>query len=176
MEKTDNLITRIAIIGPESTGKSTLTKQLAEHFNDEWIPEYAREYVENLSNPYTYNDVIHIAETQLSQEQESVKKAKKILFLDTDLIITKIWLQVVYGNYPEWIDLEIQKAKRDLYLLCYHDLPWIDDPVRENPHLRNELFEAYKNEVIKNNFTYFVVKGKGDIRLNNAINEINKLL
>ena len=118
MEKTNANIFKIAVVGAESTGKTTLCRELAEHYNDLWLPEYARTYVENLGHPYNWEDVIHIAEEQCRLEKEYEKKAKKMLFLDTDLIITKVWFQHVWKSCPDWIDKEIKESERLVYLLC----------------------------------------------------------
>ncbi|NMC99997.1 MAG: ATP-binding protein [Bacteroidales bacterium] len=157
------------IIGPESTGKTTLCKQLAEHFKGIWIPEYARFYVEQIKRPYTYDDVIHIAQKQIETEESIKVNPTDYLFFDTDLIITKVWLLHVYKQCPEWIDVFLKNAYRKSYFLCYPDLPWEFDPVRENPHLREYLFNWYKKELIYYGFNYFIINGKEQQRLNNAL-------
>ena len=176
MEKTNAEILKVAIVGAESTGKTTLCSELAEHYNDIWMPEYARTYLENLGRAYNRDDVIHIATEQCRLEKEYEKKAKKLLFLDTDLIITKVWLQHVWKNCPEWIDKCISGSDRLVYLLCDTDLVWEYDPVRENPDIRNYLSELYKNIIIKNNFPYFVINGHGKTRTMNAVKIIDLLL
>ncbi|PKP22501.1 MAG: ATPase [Bacteroidetes bacterium HGW-Bacteroidetes-21] len=176
MEKERKDIIRVAVIGPESTGKTELCKRLSETFRDIWVPEYARTYIEKLKRPYRYGDVLHIASEQCKEEEVYVRKAKKILFLDTDLIITKIWLSHVWNSCPSWIDDRIRNAQRDLYLLCNDDLPWEFDPVRENPDIRKYLFNCYKKEVEKNNFPYFVVSGIGEARVQCALEKIKELL
>src|SRR5512133_2288419 len=109
-------IRRIVITGPECTGKSTLVVQLASHYNTDFVSEYARDYVANLGRPYTYEDVVHIAEVQVQQAKKNYQSKNNLLFLDTYLIITKGWFEVVYGHYPEWIDHELELNKVDLYL------------------------------------------------------------
>ncbi|MGQ9846784.1 MAG: AAA family ATPase [Bacteroidales bacterium] len=161
------------IIGPESTGKTSLCQALAKYFDGIWIAEYAREYIEKLNRPYTYEDVIHIAKKQIEIE-ESFSTDKKFVFIDTDVIITKIWLQHVYKNYPIWIDDFLKRAYRKAYLLTYYDLPWEFDPVRENPHLREYLFNWYENELKALNAKYFIIKGKNEQRVKNAINYLNQ--
>jgi NadR type nicotinamide-nucleotide adenylyltransferase len=161
---------RVAIIGPESTGKTTLSEQLAKHYKSLWIPEYAREYIEGLDHPYTYDDVVHIAGMQVKLEQEHIKKASEYLFYDTDLIITKIWFEWVYNKCPDWIDWYIAQNKIDLYLLCDTDLEWVADNVRENGgDNREKLFITYRNELERYGLIYEVVTGSGKVRLNNAL-------
>lgn len=161
------------IIGPESTGKTTLCKQLAEYFNGLWIPEYARFYIEQIKRPYTYEDVIHIAQKQIEMEENLKMDTYDFLFLDTDLIITKVWLIHVFGKYPNWIDDYLKKTYRKSYLICAPDLPWEYDPVRENPHLRDYLFNRYIKEVETYGYNYSIIKGKEKQRIKNAIHCID---
>ena len=171
----DNLY-RIVITGPESTGKTQLAQELAQGLNATWVPEYARAYVENLGRPYTYNDVIQIASYQIAQEQEfDAMSTKGILIFDTWLIITKVWLDLVYGKCPDWICDHIRTSKIDLFLVCDTDLPWIADPVRENGgEKRNELFRLYCNEISTFGFKYEIVSGFGDFRTNHAMISLSK--
>ncbi|NSW44615.1 MAG: ATP-binding protein [Bacteroidales bacterium] len=159
------------IIGPESTGKTMLCQQLADYFNGAWIPEYARTYIEQLNRPYTYDDVIHIAKKQIEIEQQFVTD-KKYVFIDTDVIITKVWLQHVFKNSPVWIDEYLKHAYRKAYLLTYPDLPWEFDPVRENPHLREYLFNWYEKEIKAIHAKYVIIKDKEKQRIMNAIKYI----
>jgi len=158
------------IIGPESTGKTTLCKELAKHFNSHWIPEYAREYLEKIKRKYNYLDVLHIAHKQIKIENEVSLPNDTYLFIDTDLIITKIWFKHVYNEYPLWIDDYLSKAYRKAYLIAYPDIPWQYDPLRENPHIREYLFDLYVKEVEKFKFSYHIIKGLNEQRTMNAIN------
>ncbi len=165
---------KISIIGAESTGKSTLAKTLASYFNSQYIPEYAREYINNLNRKYNYNDLIIIAKKQI--ELEKNYSNNKFIFLDTDLIITKIWFLEVFKKTPKWIDKEILGNKADFYLLCNNDIKWIPDPVRENGGERRDyLFNLYENELIKINASYKIIKGKGNERFENAKKTVQNL-
>ncbi len=167
----------IVLTGPESTGKTTLARQLAGHYGGQWIPEYARSYVENLTVPYTYADVIHIARHQIEVPEQIINSKMPVVFLDTDLIIIKVWLSVVYGKVPEWLHKAITNRKIDLYLLCRPDIAWVPDPARENPgRKREELFLMYEKEIKKYNFRYGMVSGSGDKRFFNAVNLVDKIL
>ena len=120
----------VVISGPESTGKTELAKNLASKLDTLWVPEYAREYIENLNRSYYYKDVEQIAKYQL--EQEEIYKSNlssSLLIFDTWFIITKVWFDVVFGKCPDWIISHIQSTRIDLYLVCDVDLPWIPDPV-----------------------------------------------
>jgi NadR type nicotinamide-nucleotide adenylyltransferase len=167
-------IKKIAIIGPESTGKTTLTKDLASHFQTLWVPEFAREYVENLNRKYNYDDVIHIIHKQIERDNYFSKQTNGFLFFDTELIILKVWLQIVYQDVPKWIETEIKKCNIQFYLLCNTELPWIPDKVRENGgEMRLKLFDIYKTELINYGFPFEIIKGIGQERLENSITYIN---
>lgn len=163
------------IIGPESTGKTTLCQQLASIYQSTWIPEYARSYLEQLQKPYTFDDVIHIAHKQIEMEQ-SFSGQSDFLFIDTDLIITKVWLLHVFKQSPLWIDNYLKSAYRKAYLITYHDIPWEFDPLRENPHIRPYLFDWYVKEVEKLNIPYCIIKGQGNERVENVIHFIRSII
>ena len=160
---------KIAITGPESTGKSMLAEQLAIHYGTLWVPEFARGYIDKLGRPYSQGDILEIAKGQIRLEQEIQSRSNTVLFCDTELIVTKIWSIVKYDNCNPWILRMIERNKYDLYLLCNIDLPWIDDPQREHPHLRRYLFELYMKELSDRGLNYSVVSGKGKHRLQNAV-------
>ncbi len=170
MESGDGL-KKVVITGPESTGKTLLSAGLAHRLNARWVPEFARSYVEALKRPYIFEDVELIARHQVAEEQKLSKSASQgILILDTWLIITKLWFEVVYGEAPGWIGDYLSTAKIDLFLVCSPDLPWVPDPVRENGgEMRQKLFELYCREIEKYGFKYEIVEGFGEARLNNAL-------
>ena len=172
----DNNIRRIVVTGPESTGKTELAQALAEKLNSIWVPEYARQYVENLNRPYDYDDVVQIAQYQVAQEAEyALKIGKGLIIFDTWLIITKVWLDLVFGKCPEWVFDHIRSTKIDLFLVCDTDLPWVADQVRENGgEKRKELFHLYCNEIRAFGFNYEIVSGFGDERTANAMKALSK--
>ena len=157
---------RVGIIGPESTGKSTLAAYLAHRYDGVLVHEYAREYMERLapSYEYTYEDVLTIARQQIQQlamadfASQQDTASSKLVFYDTELSITKVWLEHKYGTCPDFILEAIQRYPMDVYLLCYPDMPWQPDPVRENPGIREYLFEWYEREVQKLDIPYYIVK------------------
>jgi len=170
-------ILKIVVTGPESTGKSTLSEQLAKHYHTVFIPEYARTYVENLGRPYAFADVEKIAYRQIEEVKEFAIKANGLLFLDTFLIITKVWFDVVYQKCPEWLIKAIRHCDIDLFLLCTTDLPWEPDDVRENGgEMREKLFKIYQQELINFNLPYAIIEGKGAKRLENAVRLINEYI
>ncbi len=166
---------RIAVTGPESTGKTTLARQLAETFNGRFIPEFAREYIENLPHHYTFEDVENIAKTQIEQYRLSLESSDEFFFFDTWLIITKVWFNWVYQRIPEWLETEILNCPMDLYLLCLPDLPWEADQVRENGgENRIRLYEQYRDQLVHYGFNFVEIGGTDEARLNNAILAIRK--
>ena len=166
----------IIITGPESTGKSVLSEQLAKHYDVNWEPEYARTYIASLERKYTYEDIEHIAMKQLNSWIKNQQNNKMIIY-DTHLIITKIWFLWVYQTYPKWIDLEIQKTQTALYLLCYPDLEWNSDPLRENGgEARIQLYRQYLNELKKNELTFEIIRGFETKRCLNAIKAVDNFI
>ncbi|MDP1624038.1 MAG: ATP-binding protein [Bacteroidales bacterium] len=167
------MIRKIAITGPESTGKSALAEQLADHFQTTWVPEYARQYLNHLGRPYEEKDILLIAKGQLAAEASQLSYANILLFCDTELLVTKIWSEVKYHRCNPWILETIKVHRYDLYLLCDIDLPWQEDPLREHPDQRQYLFDLYYNELKNRKFPFRVVRGRGQERLENAIKIIH---
>ena len=175
------LLKKIVILGPESTGKSTLCDALAKHFQTIWCEEYAREYLSKNGTAYTYENLLTIAEGQLANEERATEKAirenKSYLIIDTDMYVMKVWCEYVFNNCHPYILDQISKRQYDAYLLCDIDLPWTADEMREYPdeQPRNELFAIYK-ELLQNQSTpWGIVSGKGETRTQNAIDLINEL-
>lgn len=167
---------KIAITGPESTGKTTLARQLAQHYHTLWVPEYARFYLTFLDRPYTPEDVVEMAKGQVHWENELAKLTKTFLFCDTDLIVAKIWLKFKYNIQNEWIERQLKSKSYALHLLCNMDLPWQDDPLRENPNLqdRQTLYDLYKKELEALDVPYFEIGGSEEERMTQAIAILEK--
>ncbi len=167
---------RIAVIGPESTGKTVLAERLARYSGAVHIEEYARTYVERLSQPYTFDDVCAIARQQIEVLHQSYETGCQTGYIfDTDLVITKIWFLDKYGFCPDWVEEALLRFPMDYYLVCYPDLPFVPDPVRENPHRRLELFEAYVSEIRHLHIPFAVVRGTGDSRFLSALSALPDL-
>ena len=169
-------IKKIAIIGPECTGKSELSQFLAEHYQTDWVPEYARAYIDNLNGPYTQDDLLKIAHGQLRVEDEYARTAERVLICDTNLYVIKIWSEFKYGNCPEEILEKIQTRHYDLYLLTYVDIPWEEDPQREHPARREELYQIYHRELTAQAVPFVEIKGDRALRRAAAIQAIDPLL
>jgi NadR type nicotinamide-nucleotide adenylyltransferase len=170
-----NLI-KIAITGPESTGKSALAKHLAAHYHTLWVPEYARHYLQQFGRDYAFDDILHIARQQQQSQLAFEALSAGMLFSDTELLVTKIWCEVKYGRCHKWIDENLQQQIFDLYLLTDIDLPWEYDALREHPHQREMLFGMYQKELEKYKFPYVIISGIGEQRLRNAVQAVDKLL
>src|SRR5688500_989467 len=134
------MLKKIVILGPESTGKSSLCKQLANHYQTEWCPEYAREYLLKHGIDYSYEDLLVIAKGQIALEESYQSTASSqqpaasdLLFIDTNMYVMKVWCEFVFGKCHKYILDQIVQRKYDLYLLCNIDLPWIKDELREYP-------------------------------------------
>ena len=176
MEKKNEDVIRIALLGPESTAKSTLAEALAAHYKTVWVKEYSREYLSTLTKKYTLNDVLKIAKEQLSQEKKLLSEANTFLFADTELIISKVWCEDVFKTCPEWISENIVPNKYDLYLLTCPDIPWEKDDVRENPERRTFFYDWYERELKNIHADYAVIKGEDAIRFNNCVTAIENFL
>jgi NadR type nicotinamide-nucleotide adenylyltransferase len=177
------MLKKIVIIGPESTGKSTLCKQLAAHYNTLWVQEYAREYLLQHGTNYTYDDLLTIAKGQLTGEKAVVEKLSSagghpLLFIDTDMYVMKVWCEFVFGNCHQWILDQIAENQYNLYLLCNTDLPWVKDELREYPDLptRDRLYHIYKEIMVNQPIPWADISGTDEERLNKAIAAVDKLL
>ncbi len=155
----------IVITGAESTGKSALAIDLGRVFSSPWVPEYAREYLEKSGMTYTRSDVEAIAKVQIRQMEEAQNLVSRYVFFDTWLIITKVWLEIVYGAAPGWISDAIASAPVDMFLLCDTDIPWVPDPLRENGgEMREVLSGLYRKNIESFGFRYKNITGFGEDR------------
>src|SRR5664279_192244 len=170
---------KIVIIGPESTGKSTLSEQLAVYFETEWIPEFARNYLLEIRRPYTYEDLLYIAQSQIEQEDRITSTAGSgLIFIDTDMYVMKVWCEYVFRKCHPFILEQIVKRKYDAYLLCNTDLPWVADELREypDPESRERLFYMYKDLMINQSAPWVEISGNYEDRLSKSINFIESLM
>lgn len=173
------MVQRIVIIGPESTGKSTLCKQLATHYKTDWCAEYAREYLLHHGTSYSYNDLLTIARGQYELDRETSANAKEkgfpMVFIDTDQYVMKVWCEFVFGKCHSWIVRRAAEQRPALYLLCNTDLPWVKDELREypDPATRQKLFFYYKDLLVNSGIPWALVSGTEQERLTAAITAIN---
>lgn len=174
------MLKKVVVIGPESTGKSTLCEQLAQHYNTTWCPEFAREYLLTNGTGYTYDDLLAIAKGQLAMEDEFAAMAHhaKPLFIDTDMYVMKVWCEFVFGKCHRFILDQIVERKYDLYLLCNTDLPWVKDELREypDPVTRQKLYRIYKDIMINQPVRWVEITGDYVERLAKAIKAVDAVI
>lgn len=165
----------IALVGPESTGKSQLSQELAAHYKGSAVAEFARKYLHERAGQYDQSDLPKIAQGQYNLEQEAIAQGEFPIICDTDLVVIKVWHEFKYGQPNTYIDTLLAKQPPRKYLLMYPDLTWEPDPLRENPHDRLELFGWYERVLQSIHADYRVVKGLGTERIKQAIDAINQM-
>lgn len=164
----------IAIVGPESTGKTTLARALAERLGTPWVAEVARAWLAGRSG-YAAGDVECIARAQLAAERAALRRAPTRLVLDTDLLVILVWWREKYGAAPAWLTDALARQPRRRYILTSPDLPWVPDPLRESPHDRERLFEVYHAELVARGERFGIVAGSGATRLQSALAALDEL-
>lgn len=169
-------VLKIAVVGPESTGKSTLSALLAAHYHTVWVPEYARDYCAGLTEAPTIDDEVAMFYGQLKLEQEYLPLANKIIICDTTFITVKIWSDAFFGYTPQEVLDELPRHPYDLYLLLDIDMPWQDDPLRDFPTRREHFMDVWQQELSALNANYVTVSGLGDERSEAAIKAIDNFL
>ena len=185
------MIIKVVVLGPESTGKSSLCAQLADHYKTGWVKEYAREYLLTNGTEYNYENLLEIAQGQLVLEHAAVKLAEgrlrsnsdktiatsipEIVLIDTDMNVLKVWCEFVFEKCHPWILNQIVANSYDLYLLCDIDLPWVKDELREYPDLRTreKLYRHYKDLLINQPTPWVNISGNYESRLQTAITAID---
>jgi NadR type nicotinamide-nucleotide adenylyltransferase len=179
---------KIVIIGPESTGKSTLCEKLASHYQTVWVKEYAREYLLKNGTDYSFENLLDVARGQLAGEESVINNWEAAnhqpstinhqpAFIDTDMYVMKVWCEFVFEKCHHWILNRIVERKYDLYLLCNTDTPWVKDELREYPDLviRQKLYQHYKDIMVNQDVPWIDICGNYDERLEKAIAAVNSL-
>lgn len=176
-------IIKVVVIGPESTGKSALCRILAEHYQTDWVPEYARDYLLTNGKEYTYESLDVIAKGQIAEEEKHIETLKQknksnLIFIDTDLYVMKIWSEFVFNRCNNQILNGIVHRKYDLYLLCEPDIPWVEDELREYPDVetRLRLYHHYKDSMVQQHVPWVNICGDYENRVNQAIMAVEELL
>ncbi len=167
---------KIVLTGPESTGKTTLARGLADHFKTEWVAEYARHFIDKLDRHYEETDLLKISKEQLEWEKQLARTVTDLLICDTDLLTIKIWSEYRFGRCHPKILKWIEQQHYDHYLLCGTDVAWYPDSQRENPHDRDLLYDLYKKELAFYNKHFTEIKGNEQQRLKQSIALISSLL
>lgn len=176
-EKLERTPIKIAIVGPESTGKSTLTQYLAQHYQCLWVPEYARYYCADLKRQYTLQDELNMYYGQVALEDSLMSINKHpLIFCDTTFITIKIWSDYLFGSTPATVLNALQNRTYDYYLLMDIDMPWEDDPLRDFPNEREHFLEVWHHELTQLKATYDLVSGLGEARFQSAIEKVDQFL
>lgn len=163
---------KVALLGPESSGKSTLAATLAGHYTSLWVPEFARAYLGGFNRTYDRDDVIECAKGQRRWEEQVLGRTSSTVFFDTEMINLHVWINDKFGDAPDWL-LEGLPSRYDFYLLTAPDLPFEHDPLRENPERRQYFFERYRDEIKRSDIPYAVVSGLGNDRLASALDALS---
>ena len=172
---------KVVLFGPESSGKTTLSRELSKYYNTFWVEEYAREYLQkkwnNEKKVCELSDILPIAVGQIKLENEFAKKSSSLLFCDTDILETKVYCETYFDGFCDPIlEKYAIKNQYDLYILTDIDIPWIKDDLRDKPNNRKEMFDAFKNALIKHNRPFIQVSGDLKTRMKIATSEVDKLL
>ena len=154
---------KFAITGPESSGKTTLSIELANQFYGTHVPEFARDFLTNTNGIYSESDLDTMAQAQV--ESWNLQKDTEIVFCDTDMLVFKVWSEYKFGRISPYILEALELQNFDHYFLCRPDIPWEEDPLREHPEARNELFEIYLKEIKKRNYPYTIIEGDFENRI-----------
>lgn len=155
---------KIGVIGPESTGKTSLARYLAKRYNAVYVPEYARTFVEQKgTTEVSYEELCTIARHQIEEMERLRGSGQEVAVFDTELIVTKVWFEYAFQKAPEWLDSAIRNYPMDVYLLTYPDLPWVPDPARSNgsDEIRKELFDRYEADIQALEIPYYIIRHEG---------------
>ena len=190
------MIKKVVVIGPESTGKSSLCEQLANHYKTEWVKEYAREYLLTNGTEYNYDNLLEIAKEQFALEKAAIQLVEnkikistennttsaandlpEIVLIDTNMYVLKVWCEFVFEKCHPWILNQIVENSYDLYLLCDIDLPWVKDELREYPEvgIREKLYHHYKDLLINQSTPWVNISGNYQQRVEKAVNAIDSI-
>ena len=170
---------RVCIAGPESTGKTTLARRLAERFRTEWVPEGARVYAERIGRDLTADDVGPIAREHVlladAAAELAGRESRRLLVLDTDLLSTVVYARHYYGASPRWVEREERARRADLYLLCDVDVPWLPDGIRDRPEKREEMLALFRAALARRRANYRLIRGDWESRFRIAQSAVEEL-
>jgi NadR type nicotinamide-nucleotide adenylyltransferase len=169
-------VKRVCVYGPESTGKTTMARDLARHYRTAWVSEFARGLLDPKGGRCDPADIPLIARGQMAAEDALARQADRVLFCDTDLVTTTVWADVLFGSCPAWIVEEADRRTYDLYLLLDVDVPWVDDAQRFLADRRREFFERCKAELVRRGRPYVVVRGTWADRFRAAVAAVDGVI
>lgn len=165
---------KICIFAPESTGKSILTKQLAEHYRTVYVPEVARDFIDEAGGNLTYDLIREIGPAHAEAILTAIPSAERFLFVDTDIEITRLFSDYYLGKVPEFPPWVESANRFDLYIFPDIDVPYVEDPQRDSGHMRERFREKLLAVLDKKCCDYVIIKGNWDERFSMAIEAIEK--
>lgn len=160
MAPLEGIAHRVVLTGSESTGKTTLTADLARHYDAIWVPEFVRGYADWKRAPLDVSDVEPIALGQIAAQDAALERADRLLLLDTDLLSTALYAEHYYGSCPEWITAAVGARQADLYLLLDIDVPWTPDPQRDRPYDRAAMQALFRTALVRRGFRFREIRGE----------------
>jgi NadR type nicotinamide-nucleotide adenylyltransferase len=162
----DKKLVKLALVGPECSGKTTLAQALSEQWNEPYVAEFSREYLDNLGRNYNQDDILDIAKGQLEREYAVAEECNHFLICDTNMLVSKVWAEVRFGRAQNWIERQFLEKPYQLYILCGHKgIEWEYDDMRENPDDREELYDHYRKALVRAGKRFLEVEGTTDERL-----------
>ena len=181
LQQQPSALLRVVVFGPESTGKTTLCKDLAAHYKTLWVPEFARDFLQNKwdtsQEVCTLEDLPTIAQGQMELENAALKKANKVLFCDTNVLVTQIWSETHFDGYCDpKIRAAVNQVHYDLYLLTGIDIPWEADDLRDRPKDRERMFEYFKIKLKEQKIAYKHITGSRENRIYEATTAIDSII
>jgi len=164
LKQTPSDIARIVFYGPESTGKTTLAITMAQHFNTQWVPEYARDLLQQkfdkTGKACEASDIQPIVEGQLKTENELIEQANQFLFCDTDPLETYVYAKAYFPHSDfSWLDKLNKKLNYKHYFLTYIDTPWEADDLRDKPNERLNMYQFFLEELKRRNKNFTILRG-----------------
>jgi nicotinamide riboside kinase len=169
-------LVRVVVMGPESTGKTTLASDLSAHFATTWTSEYLRLYLDAKASACEPDDLPLVVAGHVAVEAAAARRATRVLFCDTDPLMTAVYSRFYYGHLPEWLDEAASARRADHYLLLDCDVPWVADPQRDAPHARQEILALCRDELERRHLPFTLVSGAWDRRLASARQIVDGLL
>lgn len=177
------MIKRVAIVGAESTGKTTLAQELAQHFKTVWVPEYGREYTEISVGPEAFfqhkwrdDEFVHIAKKQVELEDQLARDANRVLVCDTDVLATCIWQERYMGHVSPEVERIASQRRYSLYLLTNCEIPFMQDGLRDGEHLREGMTQRFRDELTKRQWPWILIHGSHEQRMRSSLDAIEKFL